>query len=217
MLTTKYEVPYYIGIIHTLCYTYPCCFTGLVCWIAKQGHTKGMLANGEDKECNYQDVQSSIPFIQLGFTMANKHNRYYAKNRERINARRRAQYNTDPSKFKASMARYYRNNKESRKAYVKAWYYTNPSKAKAQNLRRYGLSVEQFNNLLEQQGYRCAICKQPNGKGTNKSRQLAVDHNHVTGKNRGLLCTNCNTSLGGFKDDILYLEAAIRYLQTYLY
>ena len=67
--------------------------------------------------------------------------------------------------------------------------------------------------MFKKQNGVCAICK----KECITGRRLAVDHNHVTGKNRGLLCTNCNTSLGGFKDDILYLEAAIRYLQTYLY
>ena len=42
---------------------------------------------------------------------------------------------------------------------------------------------------------------------------LAVDHNHKTGRVRGLLCGNCNTSLGGFKDNPALLNKAIRYIE----
>lgn len=64
---------------------------------------------------------------------------------------------------------------------------------------------------LKQQG-KCAIC----GCTLNSSRytRFAGDHDHKTGKLRGLLCTNCNTALGLFKDSIIRLQAAITYLET---
>jgi hypothetical protein len=74
---------------------------------------------------------------------------------------------------------------------------------------KYGLTHEQYKSLLISQGSRCAICrtKTPRGRG-----EWAVDHDHTTGKVRGLLCTKCNTGIGLFDDDPARLRAAIKYL-----
>ena len=83
--------------------------------------------------------------------------------------------------------------------------------ARKQNLlRQHGLRIEDYNALERHQGGVCAICRRP---PTN--RPLAVDHDHGTGKNRGLLCFNCNGGLGLFRDDIDILEAAILYLKKH--
>lgn len=67
-----------------------------------------------------------------------------------------------------------------------------------------------YNLLLQEQNYGCAIC----GKSEKENKQLlSIDHNHITHRVRGLLCRNCNTGLGAFKDDCLKLEKAIEYLQ----
>jgi len=71
-----------------------------------------------------------------------------------------------------------------------------------------GITPLQYNEILKQQGGGCAIC---GGVNTNGKR-LAVDHCHKTGKNRGLLCTACNSGLGHFHDDINNLASAIKYL-----
>ena len=83
-----------------------------------------------------------------------------------------------------------------------------PADKRANHLKnRYGITPEQYDEMLEAQGGVCAICKQaPEG------RRLAVDHCHTTGNNRGLLCINCNTALGKFFDNTEYLSNAIRYL-----
>jgi hypothetical protein len=65
---------------------------------------------------------------------------------------------------------------------------------------------------------RCAICDQPEGAidpHSKKPRKLAVDHNHVTGAVRALLCTNCNTGLGRFDDSRELLRRAIAYLEKH--
>ena len=63
-------------------------------------------------------------------------------------------------------------------------------------LQRYGLTPETYADLLEKQGHACAVCQTTipgNGRG---DRRFDVDHNHKTGKVRGLLCRNCNVTLG---------------------
>lgn len=74
-------------------------------------------------------------------------------------------------------------------------------------LRRYGITVEQFNAMLVIQKGRCAICGKFNG-----SKRLCVDHNHETGKVRGLLCDPCNKVLGFAHDDCSVLTNARKYL-----
>jgi hypothetical protein len=73
-------------------------------------------------------------------------------------------------------------------------------------LKTYGISVRDYQILLQEHHGKCWIC----GGGSTKS--LAVDHNHETGKVRGLLCHPCNELLGRIKDDPLVLEEAIYYL-----
>jgi hypothetical protein len=75
--------------------------------------------------------------------------------------------------------------------------------------KTYGISMEQYQVLLVKQGGKCGICKRPERLG----QALSVDHDHKTGRVRGLLCRKCNRSLGGFDDDPVRLEAALRYLQ----
>lgn len=77
--------------------------------------------------------------------------------------------------------------------------------------KNYGLSLKDYNDMLVNQNYKCAICKRPN---TDFSKQLAVDHCHTTGKVRGLLCMNCNNGLGKFMDNEELLLEAIRYLKS---
>ncbi len=72
---------------------------------------------------------------------------------------------------------------------------------------KYKITLEQYNELVIQQNNLCLICKSPPGK-----KQLFIDHCHISGKVRGLLCSNCNTGLGMFKDDPNLMAVAIKYL-----
>lgn len=75
----------------------------------------------------------------------------------------------------------------------------------------YGITKEEYENKLEEQNGRCAICN-----GTNKNgRALAVDHDHETGDIRGLLCGQCNVVLGMAHDKVDVLASAISYLKEY--
>ena len=80
--------------------------------------------------------------------------------------------------------------------------------------RKYGIDDSDYERILKSQGGRCAVCKvlAENSKGRNPGR-LVVDHDHVSGLVRGLICSPCNTGLGLLGDDPLKLEAAVLYLK----
>lgn len=84
---------------------------------------------------------------------------------------------------------------------------------RARNLRRYGISPTAYDGLMASQNGCCAICHLP-PEGRGKGGKLHVDHDHETGRVRGLLCGLCNTALGGFQDNTDNLLAAVRYLQA---
>jgi len=73
----------------------------------------------------------------------------------------------------------------------------------------YGLSVERYNEILENQDGRCAICKKLPGP---RLKRLAVDHDHKTGAVRGLLCFRCNYGIGWFSDNRELFETVAGYL-----
>ena len=85
------------------------------------------------------------------------------------------------------------------------------SVAQIRRIKRYGMTSESLKLMVINQGNKCKICFQPFNK------PYHIDHCHKTNKIRGLLCTRCNLALGLFKDDILRLESAIRYLQYAIY
>ncbi len=76
---------------------------------------------------------------------------------------------------------------------------------------RFGISMEEYSRLLELQEHKCLVC------GDSESymgHRLAVDHDHTTGRIRGLLCKGCNIGLGNFKDDPELLRRAAEYLRV---
>lgn len=78
-------------------------------------------------------------------------------------------------------------------------------------IRKYGVTFARYRELLAEQGGGCAIC----GKPEAADRMLDVDHDHQTGKVRGLLCTSCNRVLGHSFDSPDRLKAAASYLERH--
>lgn len=73
----------------------------------------------------------------------------------------------------------------------------------------FGMTPEEYWEMFDRQGGRCAICRAvPDWK------RLAVDHDHETGEIRGLLCNQCNTGLGFFRDDSELVAEALSYLRA---
>ncbi len=113
---------------------------------------------------------------------------------------------------------YYHKNKEIRQSARKTWEETNKayrlSWQRTRNLNKYNITIEQYDDMFRRQNGLCNICFKPETlEYRGKLKLLSVDHCHVNGKVRGLLCNNCNLALGKFKDDILTLKSAIKYLE----
>jgi hypothetical protein len=97
----------------------------------------------------------------------------------------------------------------------KKWQAENPDKLPnldqtriSNRKRNFGISENDYAQMLVDQDNSCAICKKEIGW------ESAVDHCHTTGKIRGLLCRNCNLGLGGFKDNIETIRKAIEYVKN---
>lgn len=103
------------------------------------------------------------------------------------------------------------------------WRDRNPDRVRDADLRRkYGITLADYRDLLERQGGVCAICQKPPGEsrpgqGRVQGRPvrplLAVDHDHETGKVRGLLCIPCNRGIGFLEDDPQIISRAADYLR----
>jgi hypothetical protein len=118
-----------------------------------------------------------------------------AKNRDLIRQRKLASRHKNPERYRAQ-----RN----------AWNRANAEKVRAMFLRqKYGLEWAEYQRLLAMQNGKCAICQQA------FSKTPCVDHDHTTGEVRGLLCKDCNISLGLMQDNPTRLRAGADYLESH--
>ena len=115
---------------------------------------------------------------------------------------------------------------EYRNTYLKGWRESNADRLYdmqrgAHLLRTYGLSNDEYQALRQTQNSCCAICNTSEDTvfsvGKHSHTKLYVDHDHVTGKVRGLLCHSCNTLLGKANDDTSLLLKSIHYLERNKY
>lgn len=107
-------------------------------------------------------------------------------------------------------------NKGRLQAYRRDHYARNRSeilaKTRAYNIKKnYGLTQAQIDEMFKSQGGLCKICKGLPDVG--RWKKLHIDHDHRTGKVRGLICMKCNHGLGSFADSIESLKSAIKYLE----
>ncbi|HEY6432137.1 MAG TPA: endonuclease VII domain-containing protein [Acetobacteraceae bacterium] len=104
-----------------------------------------------------------------------------------------------------------------------AWADANPDRVLDTRLRKkFGIALEQYTALLAEQGGVCAICGEPPAivnyrqsrrQGRQTRPRLVVDHDHATGKVRGLLCVHCNRGIGFLKDNPDIVRFALKYLE----
>jgi len=150
---------------------------------------------------------------------------YYQANKEKIKARERAKRLADPELYRKKnreRLKIWRASKEGKIAKAKSGrgtYQRHPEIQRRHWLKKkYGITIEQFDEILKSQNGVCAICKNGNDhltKWGTKTKRMTVDHNHKTGKVRGLLCHKCNAALGRFKEKTENFRAAILYLESH--
>jgi hypothetical protein len=154
------------------------------------------------------------------------------KCRERANAAQAAYYQRNKEKIQAIQRERSKRkrivNRDAVNAKKAAWRKANRDQVNASQreryraearqewnlLKKFGLTLGQYKQMLEAQNFVCAICRKPETAldyRTGKLKRLAVDHNHETGKVRGLLCVFHNRLLG-----VLEKDGLLRNIQDYL-
>jgi hypothetical protein len=108
---------------------------------------------------------------------------------------------------------YYASHEENKKRLRELY----PQRRAWKLMNQYGMTVEQYDQILKDQDGKCAICRRPPTQATGNSTkpQLHVDHCHFTGTVRGLLCNNCNSGMGLLGDSIEMLNRASAYLKKH--
>ena len=122
-------------------------------------------------------------------------------------AARRAKYAENPRPYIDRVLKWQRANREQYLQRLREYNRTpakQVSNRKSHLKRKYGITLEEFDALLAAQGGGCAICGRTDADN--------VDHDHVTGRVRGILCFNCNVAIGHVAEDEDRLAAAMAYV-----
>lgn len=163
------------------------------------------------KQCSKCHQTKSFSNFYKRSSSDRSRSRYQSWCKECKNSARREKTHPPIVPGESPAARLRRQKRESYKRRIEA----NPRLGLKNILKRkYGMSLEQWDQLMEEQNGKCYIChREPNEKET----RLAVDHCHKTGQVRKLLCNSCNSALGFAGDSISRLEMLIGYLNEFLW
>jgi hypothetical protein len=152
---------------------------------------------------------------------------WYKKNKEKVRQNGIDYRKNNSEKEKARCKKYYENHKEqalaksalrndSRKEYFMRYAKEHAEEARERNrlwqkTAKYGITIDQYNAMLESQDYKCAICHKDLVPGT----KTHIDHSHTPFRIRGILCNKCNMGIGLFEDNATFLLSAVVYLQGF--
>jgi hypothetical protein len=134
---------------------------------------------------------------------------YRKNNPEKIKSVNRASYLKKREQRILDSKRWKENNMDKFIISKNKWKERNPDRSRVNILRKHGLSIEQYEEMLNKNNNSCWICS----TYFIKKSDAKIDHCHDTGKVRGILCNHCNASLGFAKDNIDNLHRMIKYLK----
>ena len=142
---------------------------------------------------------------------------WYVKNRKSHSEKSRRWYFENREKYLKAHEKWYNKNRKTVIVKNRKWREGNIERYKKMQMnnnlkKNYNITIETYEEIYRNQNGVCAICEKLNISG----KRLAVDHNHSTGKIRGLLCNKCNTGLGNFNDNSEFLFKASEYLKQNL-
>jgi hypothetical protein len=153
---------------------------------------------------------------------AEYHRAWYAKNKTKVAQtkkrwrEREENIERHRANGRAAAKRAYDADPEKLRSKTRAWRDANPDKAKLSSrrwqLKRFGVTPEQWDAIFKAQGERCAIC---HTSDPHDNRGWHTDHDHTTGKMRGILCRNCNFALGQIRDNPMIARAMADYLDMH--
>lgn len=147
------------------------------------------------KDCN--KIKKSVSYLKNIPAHKKRMKNYYQKNKNKLDEKNKIWLKNNPDKDSKIHKKWRTNNKE---------------KVKDIRLKfMYGISIKIYDEMSRKQNDVCAICKNKNVNG----KVLYVDHNHETGKVRGLLCVLCNTGIGYLRENESYMLNAINYLKQH--
>lgn len=135
----------------------------------------------------YKAIHSKGYREQHQLELKNKKKEYYDAHKEEISKQHKEYYSTHKAEFRKKRVTYL-----------------------------FGIDDTEYSNMVEKQNNLCAVCGNPETQTRNGViKRLAIDHNHVTGKVRKLLCNNCNISIGYAKESPEILRKMIEYLEEF--
>lgn len=156
--------------------------------------------DGIHKTCNSCNASIQRDWYQRNKAKAQANaNKRYQENKEAISAKRKQDRKNNPEKYKTARKKQY-----------------SPTKRKEYAWKRAGIKDMDYDRyllMLEKQNHCCDICNKHISE-INRTH-FDVDHDHNTGKVRGLLCTQCNSGIGKLQDSVSILSAALNYLKRY--
>lgn len=128
-----------------------------------------------------------------------------------FSARAKARYAEKSDEIKAYVKRWQQENAEYVNAYRRKRNATRRKEIREGHLRRtFGITLDDYDEMLDAQGGACAICRRPPAEG----KSLHVDHDHATGVVRGLLCFTCNGALGMLSENEDTIACALAYVSA---
>ena len=164
---------------------------------AREKHTKNYLANGVDRCSKCGEVKPLDQFY-VSKKKWTGHDPWCKKCKLVANQA----YVKDPI------------NATKKREYRKIYNFNNKERQRINTIKhRYGITVEQYAQMWEDQDGKCKICGI--ALNTIPQKQIAIDHCHESNIIRGILCRNCNAGLGFFRDNITVLKKAIKYLKCH--